>query len=157
VAEHIKTLSIPPEDAVIGIYRQFGRSSRVATRILQTMLAPATCHILTAVSSRWAARPDIDEDAATASLRPGALDLVVDVSRLPHPQARLTAEVAGVPLLTRTDALPAIEPAPSHVVSAVARGTAAARTMALDRHPRPTGRRSAATRGDSSTPATRRR
>jgi hypothetical protein len=121
------------------------------------MLAPATCHILTAVSSHWAARPDIAEDAATASLRPGALDLVVDVSRVPHPQARVTAEAAGVPLLTRTDALPAMEPSSSHVVSAVARGTAAARAMALDRPARPTGFRSAAARADSSSPATRRR
>jgi hypothetical protein len=121
------------------------------------MLAPATCHILTAVSSHWAVRPAIDEAAATASLRPAALDLVIDVSRFPHPQARVTAEAAGVPLLIRTDALPAMEPATSHAVSAVARGTAAARAMALDRHPRPTGSPPTAGRGDSSTPESRRR
>jgi hypothetical protein len=110
------------ETAVIGIYRRFGRSSRVAARILRTMLSPATCHTLTAVSG--------DPDGG---MHPERIDVVVDVSRLPHPGARELAAHANAPLIARP--VPTMQPETGGrtELSAIDRGTAAGRALALNR------------------------
>jgi hypothetical protein len=90
--DHLRSTGQSTDQANVGIYRQFGRSSRVAARILGSLLRPATCHILTAAS---------DRQVDAGRTRPVQLDLVLDVSRLAHPIAQRVAERAGVPLLTR--------------------------------------------------------
>ncbi|MGY1836047.1 hypothetical protein ACI79P_13135 [Blastococcus sp. SYSU DS0510] len=136
---------MPPEQAVIGIYRSFGRSARIAARVLRTLLEPATCHELTAASGQRA-----------AAAPPERLTLVVDVCRLPHPQARQIAEAAGVPLVTGT--MPAVPPIEECGGGAVDRGTRAARAIVLGGAPtRTAGARPAAARGGARTPASRSR
>jgi hypothetical protein len=128
-AERLAALGVPPEEAVIGIYRQFSRSSRVAAQVLRTLLEPASCRILTAVP--FAAGMPTAAPAGAGG--PGRLDLVLDVSRLPHPQARTIADAAGVPLITRPfPAMPQVDSGPAEGTP-LARGTATGRAMALDR------------------------
>ncbi|MCF6506568.1 hypothetical protein E9549_03970 [Blastococcus sp. MG754426] len=129
--EQLTALDVRPDKAVIGIYRQFNRSSRIAARILRTLLGPATCHTLTVASSSTGTAEA--GGAAPGGVRPERLDLVVDVSRLPHPQARTIADAAGAPLITR--AFPGMrqERPDRPQRTALEHGTATGRAIALNR------------------------
>jgi hypothetical protein len=149
VAERLRMLGVPPDEAVIGIYRSFGRPGRIATRVLRTLLEPVACHELTAASGHRAA-------GGAAVALPEQLTLVVDISRFPHPQARQIAEDAGVPLLTRP--LPAVPPMDSASTDAVERGTRVGRVLTLNSGAiRPTGARESTSRGDTGAHAPRAR
>jgi hypothetical protein len=153
--EHIRTLDQAPDEVVVGVYRQFGRSSRLAARVLRTLLEPVTCHILTAAAGRRPMTGPTQDDGPVGTC-PEDLDLVIDASRLPHPQARSIADAAGVPLITRVPAGPSpFDAEPSG--PAVARGTAAGRAVALSRGPRPAGARPGAARRDGVAPRCGRR
>jgi hypothetical protein len=139
---------------VIGIYRSFGRSARIAARVLRTLLEPVPCHELTAASAHRAAAGRVD--GSPTVVPPEELSLAVDLSPLPHPQTREIADRAGVPLITRP--LPALPPSDATSSEAVDRGTQAGRSLSLYRGTtRPTGVRPVAARGDAGAPATRSR
>lgn len=93
-----------------------------------------------------------------ADIVPGAaptdgLDLVVDVSRLGHPQARAIAEDVGVPLVVPR--LPASPAGTSEPSEAVARGTRAGRAVTLPRGATRPAVRPSTRRGDSTGPVAR--
>jgi hypothetical protein len=131
-AAQLSALDVRPEKAVIGIYRQFSRSSRIAARILRTLLSPAACHTLTVASP---SRPAADGTGGPAPgvVQPERLDLVIDVSRLPHPQARTIADAAGAPLITRAFPTMQQEGASRPQRTALDHGTATGRAIALNR------------------------
>jgi hypothetical protein len=114
---------------VVGIYRPFGRASRLAASRLRELLAPTACQTLTPLSSRWPARLGVDDETTPDAQHVGDLSLVVDVSRTPQPAARAIADAAGVSLIARTP--PPMRPQPDG--SALARGTAIGRAVALGR------------------------
>jgi hypothetical protein len=130
--QQLNARGVPPDEAVIGIYRQFSRSSRIAARILTTLLGPAACHTLTVASPRHP-RGAQSGDPVPDLVRPERMHLVIDVSRLPHPQARTIAEAAGTPLISRSFPTMQQERGDRSDHAAVDQGTATGRALALSR------------------------
>lgn len=130
--EQLDARDVPPEKAVIGIYRQFSRSSRIAARILAALLGPTTCHTLTVASSP---RPGAARTGSPVPhvIQPERLDLIIDVSRLPHPQAQTIADAAGAPLITRASPTMQHQRDGRPERAALEHGTAAGRAIALNR------------------------